>query len=315
MLTGARRRRAGGGGRRDRVRWAAGPKFTRPTCSAQAQPERLAAATEQRVRRGSIFWSTTPARRGAAISSSSATPTGSRASGSKFFAQVKLCRAVWPMLKARGGSVVAIAGIGGRAPVADYMIGSSVIGAQLAFMKALADVGKRDGVQVNSVNPGSVDTDRFRHRLGIIMKRDRPRRDRGRRASPQGTRHHPLRQARRRRRPRRLHRRRRAGAGCMARQSTWTAGRSTRCGCRNTTDDRVAQRILRTLLGPAPRPNDLSAQRKGALRGAPLECLRRRLSGRKRRRSRTSSTSRTRPDAGCARSGSPRSSSGRCSCR
>ncbi|MBX9829420.1 MAG: SDR family oxidoreductase [Xanthobacteraceae bacterium] len=91
--------------------------------------------------------------------------------GLKFFAQVQLTRAVWPMLKARGGSVVAIAGIGGRAPVADYMIGSSVIGAQLAFMKALADIGKRDGVQVNSVNPGSVDTDRLRHRLGIIMKR------------------------------------------------------------------------------------------------------------------------------------------------
>ncbi len=29
------------------------------------------------------------------------------------------------------------------------MIGSSVIGAQSAFMKALADLGKRDGVQVN----------------------------------------------------------------------------------------------------------------------------------------------------------------------
>ena len=51
------------------------------------------------------------------------------------------------------------------------MIGSSVIGAQLAFMKALADIGKRDGVQVNSINPGSVDTDRFRHRLGIVMQR------------------------------------------------------------------------------------------------------------------------------------------------
>jgi 3-oxoacyl-[acyl-carrier protein] reductase len=46
-----------------------------------------------------------------------------------------------------------------------------VIGAELAFMKALADLGKRDDVQVNTVNPGSVDTDRFRHRLGIIMKR------------------------------------------------------------------------------------------------------------------------------------------------
>jgi len=89
----------------------------------------------------------------------------------KFFAQVRLCRAAWPLLKQAGGSIVAIAGIGGRAPVADYMIGSSVIGAQLAFMKALADIGKRDGVQVNSINPGSVDTDRFRHRLGIIMAR------------------------------------------------------------------------------------------------------------------------------------------------
>jgi len=89
----------------------------------------------------------------------------------KFFGQVRLCRATWPLLKASAGSIVAIAGIGGRAPVADYMIGSSVIGAQLAFMKALADLGKRDGVQVNSVNPGSVDTDRFRHRLAIIMAR------------------------------------------------------------------------------------------------------------------------------------------------
>jgi 3-oxoacyl-[acyl-carrier protein] reductase len=91
--------------------------------------------------------------------------------GLKFFAHVRLCRAAWPLLKASLGSVVAIAGIGARAPVADYMIGSSVIGAQLAFMKALADIGKRDGVQVNTVNPGSVDTDRFRQRLGIIMRR------------------------------------------------------------------------------------------------------------------------------------------------
>jgi 3-oxoacyl-[acyl-carrier protein] reductase len=88
----------------------------------------------------------------------------------KFFAQVRLCRALWPMLKEAGGSVVAIGGIGARAPVADYMIGSSVIGAQVAFMKALADLGKRDGVQVNSVHPGSVETDRFRGRLDKVMK-------------------------------------------------------------------------------------------------------------------------------------------------
>ncbi len=89
----------------------------------------------------------------------------------KFFAQVRLCRALWPTLKASQGTVVAIGGIGARAPVADYMIGASVIGAQAAFMKALADLGKRDGVQVNMVHPGSVDTDRFRGRLQKVMKR------------------------------------------------------------------------------------------------------------------------------------------------
>src|SRR5262245_49405442 len=65
----------------------------------------------------------------------------------KFFAQVRLCRAAWPLLKAGGGSVVAIGGIGARAPVADYMIGSSVIGAQIAFMKPLAHLGKRHALQ------------------------------------------------------------------------------------------------------------------------------------------------------------------------
>jgi len=89
----------------------------------------------------------------------------------KFFAHVRLCRLAWPQLKAAEGSVVFISGIGARAPVADYMIGASVIGANLAFMKALADLGKRDGVQVNTVNPGSVTTDRFRHRLDLIMKK------------------------------------------------------------------------------------------------------------------------------------------------
>ena len=89
----------------------------------------------------------------------------------KFFAHVRLCRLAWPLLKDAEGSVVFISGIGARAPVADYMIGAAVIGASVAFMKALADLGKRDGIQVNAVNPGSVATDRFRHRLDIIMKK------------------------------------------------------------------------------------------------------------------------------------------------
>ena len=38
-------------------------------------------------------------------------------------------------------------------------------GACLSFMKALAEIGIRDGVQVNAINPGWVRTDRMRHLL------------------------------------------------------------------------------------------------------------------------------------------------------
>jgi 3-oxoacyl-[acyl-carrier protein] reductase len=133
-------------------------------------PKALAGAAEQRFGRLDILVNNAGAsRRGDFFEQTDADWESGFAL--KFFAQVRLCRAAWPMLKATGGSVVAIGGIGARAPVADYMIGSSVIGAQSAFMKALADIGKRDGVQVNMVHPGSVDTDRFRGRLGILMQR------------------------------------------------------------------------------------------------------------------------------------------------
>lgn len=89
----------------------------------------------------------------------------------KFFAHVRLSRLAWPLLKAGKGSVVFIAGTGSRVPVADAMVGASVVAAMLAFMRALADLGKRDGVQVNAVNPGSIKTDRFRGRLAKVMKK------------------------------------------------------------------------------------------------------------------------------------------------
>ena len=134
------------------------------------EPQRLASAVEQRFGRLDVLINNAgAARRGDFFQLTD--DDWDAGFGLKFFAQVRLCRASWPLLKASGGSIVAIAGIGARAPVADYMIGSSVIGAQAVFMKALAELGKRDGVQVNTVNPGSVDTDRFRHRLAIIMRK------------------------------------------------------------------------------------------------------------------------------------------------
>jgi 3-oxoacyl-[acyl-carrier protein] reductase len=88
----------------------------------------------------------------------------------KFFAHVRLTREAWPLLKAQKGSMVTIAGIGGKEPEAPFTIGSSVNAACVAFSKAMADIGKDDGVQVNSINPGRVETDRLWRRFRAAME-------------------------------------------------------------------------------------------------------------------------------------------------
>jgi NAD(P)-dependent dehydrogenase (short-subunit alcohol dehydrogenase family) len=89
----------------------------------------------------------------------------------KFFAHVRLARAAWPMLKETGGSLVSIGGSSGRVPAAGFTIGSSVNSAVAAFTKALADLGKADGVQVNCIHPSYVDTERFARRVKADMER------------------------------------------------------------------------------------------------------------------------------------------------
>jgi|SRR5579871_395479 len=84
----------------------------------------------------------------------------------KFFGAMRLTRAAWPHLKSRGGSVCNISGVGGRMPGPQFTIGGSVNAALLSFTKAMADVGVRDGVQVNVINPGSIRTERLRYLLG-----------------------------------------------------------------------------------------------------------------------------------------------------
>src|SRR5579875_2021017 len=83
----------------------------------------------------------------------------------KFFGAVRLTRAAWPHLKERRGSVLNLSGVGGRMPGPYFPIGGSVNAALLSFTKAMADVGVRDGVQVNAINPGSIRTDRLRRLL------------------------------------------------------------------------------------------------------------------------------------------------------
>jgi NAD(P)-dependent dehydrogenase (short-subunit alcohol dehydrogenase family) len=83
----------------------------------------------------------------------------------KLLGAVRLTRAAWSHLKARRGSVLNIIGAGGRTPGAEFTIGGSVNGACLSFTKAIADIGIRDGVQVNAINPGRIKTDRFQQTL------------------------------------------------------------------------------------------------------------------------------------------------------
>jgi 3-oxoacyl-[acyl-carrier protein] reductase len=51
-----------------------------------------------------------------------------------------------------------------------FTIGGSVNAALLSFTKAMADIGIRDGVQVNAVNPGSIRTERYRRMLEAAAK-------------------------------------------------------------------------------------------------------------------------------------------------
>jgi 3-oxoacyl-[acyl-carrier protein] reductase len=85
--------------------------------------------------------------------------------GLKFFAHVRLARAAWPLLKERKGALVTIGGTSGRKPHASFTIGSSVNAACAAFSKALADLGKEDGVRVNCIHPSLVETERQWRRI------------------------------------------------------------------------------------------------------------------------------------------------------
>jgi 3-oxoacyl-[acyl-carrier protein] reductase len=89
----------------------------------------------------------------------------------KFFAHVRLSRAAWPLLKDAKGAIVTIGGTSGRIPIAAFTIGSSVNAACAAFAKALADIGKADGVQVNTIHPSYVETERFWRRIKADVER------------------------------------------------------------------------------------------------------------------------------------------------
>jgi 3-oxoacyl-[acyl-carrier protein] reductase len=91
----------------------------------------------------------------------------------KFHAHVRLVRGCWPLLRAAQGRVIHVIGAGGRTASADFTIGGAVNAALYNFVKAMAQVGKADGVRVLGVNPGSIETDRLKGRIAAIMKEER----------------------------------------------------------------------------------------------------------------------------------------------
>ncbi|MEO6569079.1 MAG: SDR family oxidoreductase [Opitutaceae bacterium] len=83
----------------------------------------------------------------------------------KFFGCVNLCRLFWPLLKIARGHVVNIIGVAARSPDPVFLIGGSVNGALHNFTKGLSLLGKREGINVNAILPGMIETERVEQLL------------------------------------------------------------------------------------------------------------------------------------------------------
>ena len=77
----------------------------------------------------------------------------------------RLTVAAWPALKESKGSVVLMSGNSALLPKAPYAAVGTINAAIVALAKAFSDRGITDGVQVNSILPGPVMTDRRRSYL------------------------------------------------------------------------------------------------------------------------------------------------------
>lgn len=84
----------------------------------------------------------------------------------KVFAAIRLCRASWPLLVKSSGTIINIGGIGARTPTANSPMTGALSSSLMAITKALAGRGIIDGVQVNGINPGVIETPRILARYG-----------------------------------------------------------------------------------------------------------------------------------------------------
>ena len=80
----------------------------------------------------------------------------------KVFGYINLCRAVYPLMKARGkGVIVNVIGAAGERPRQDYIAGGAANASLMAFTRALGAKSLKDGIRVVGINPGLILTERL----------------------------------------------------------------------------------------------------------------------------------------------------------
>ena len=79
----------------------------------------------------------------------------------KVFGYISMCRAFWPVLKARQGVIVNIIGAAAEWLDPGYLCGSTGNAALAAFTKALGKQAAKEGLRVVGIHPGPTATDRF----------------------------------------------------------------------------------------------------------------------------------------------------------
>ncbi|BCZ82810.1 3-oxoacyl-[acyl-carrier protein] reductase [Paraburkholderia steynii] len=90
----------------------------------------------------------------------------------KLHGYVRMTRAAWPQLANTQGTVVNIVGVGAWTGIGEFTIGGVVNAGLMNFTKAMADLGKRDGVRVCAVNPGRIRTDRLERNIARIAQNE-----------------------------------------------------------------------------------------------------------------------------------------------
>ena len=87
--------------------------------------------------------------------------TWRRAWDLKVFGYVNMCRAFYPLIKARGGgAIVNVVGNAAQTHDPEYICGVAGNAALTAFTQSLGSVSWRDDIRVVAVNPGPVETEK-----------------------------------------------------------------------------------------------------------------------------------------------------------